>query len=146
VASTYLKLNIHIVFATKDRAPTIDARWRDDLHAYIGGTIRGLKGTALAVGGVADHVHVLAGIRATHSIADLVRELKKASSIWASERYERFAWQEGYGAFSVSASHVSVVTEYIRNQEQHHLQISSADELRALLAEFGVEYDERYFE
>jgi putative transposase len=124
----------------------IDAAWRADLHAYIGGTIRGLGGVPLAVGGVADHVHALAGIKATQAVADLVREVKKASSNWASERYVRFGWQSGYGAFSVSPDRTEAVTAYIRDQEAHHRHVSSADELRAILEEYGIQFDERYFD
>src|SRR6185369_14552224 len=92
MASTYLSLNVHIVFATKGRAPMIVSDWRDALHAYIAGTVRDLGASAYAVGGVADHVHILAAIKSTHCVADLVRETKKASRAWARERYDRFSW------------------------------------------------------
>lgn len=146
MASTYLALNVHIVFATKGRAPMIDAAWRGDLHAYIGGTIRGLRAIPTMVGGVADHVHILAGLRGTHAVADLVRDVKRASNAWASERFAGFQWQDGYGAFSVSTGDLAKTVAYIANQEEHHRHVSSADELRALMAEFGIEYDERFFE
>lgn len=124
----------------------IAPEWRSDLHAYIGGTVRGLGATPTIVNGVADHVHLLVGLRGTHAVADLVREVKKASHSWASERFRGFQWQDGYAAFSVSPSDVGRVTAYIANQEEHHRTVSSVDELRALLAEFGVEFDERFFE
>jgi hypothetical protein len=120
--------------------------WRADLHGYIGGTVRGLGAVPLAVGGVSDHVHFLASLKGTHAVADLVREVKKASSLWAKGRYRRFAWQTGYGAFSISHSDVPGVVAYIANQDEHHRKLSSADELRALLVEFGIPYDEKYFE
>jgi putative transposase len=146
MASTYLNLNVHMVFATKDRAPTINALWRPEFHAYIGGTIRGLNGLPFAVGGIADHVHILAGLNATHTVADFVREVKKASRAWAVERYDRFGWQTGYGAFSVGAERVETVVAYVNGQEEHHRTITAIDELRALLADHGVAYDERFFE
>ncbi len=146
MASTYLSLNVHIVFATKGRAPMIGGDWRSDLHSYIGGAARGLGATPLAVGGVADHVHLLVGLRTTHAVTDLVREIKKASSTWSSDRYDGFAWQEGYAALTVGPSDIRRLVAYIGKQEEHHRKVSSAEELRALLEEFGVPYDERFFE
>ncbi len=146
MASTYTSLNVHIVFATKNRAPSIDASWRGDFHAYIGGTIRGLGASPIAIGGVADHVHLLICLKATHCVADFVREVKKASSSWASERSVGFGWQTGYGAFTVGAQDVRAVVEYVDRQEEHHRRMSSADELRSLLAEFNIAYEERFFD
>src|SRR5258706_16402439 len=104
MASTYLSLHYHLVFGTKHREPIIAADWRSRLHDYLGGTIRGLGGFPEGVGGVADHVHLLVGLKATHCLADVMRELKKASSVWVHEEIgEAFAWQEGYAAFTVSA-------------------------------------------
>ncbi len=100
----------------------------------------------MIIGGVEDHVHVLTSLKATHAIADLVREVKKASSAWASSHYSSFGWQTGYAAFSVSASAVPQVTAYIAGQEEHHRKVTAADELRQLLAEHGVEFDEKFFE
>jgi len=146
VPSTYLALNVHIEFATKGRAQRIAGAWRGDLHAYIGGIVRGLGATPIIVGGVADHVHLLVGLRGTHAVGDLVREVKKASSAWAKERSSGFGWQEGYGAFSVSPNDLSRTTAYIANQEEHHRKLSSANELRTLMTELGVEFDDRFFE
>ncbi len=146
MASTYTNLHIHVIFATKGRAPTIAPEWRSDLHAYLGGTVRGLGAVPLAIGGVADHVHLLVGIKATQPVADLVREIKKASSAWASERWRDFAWQTGYAAFSVGPSKIARIRAYVETQEKHHRMLSSAEELRMLLDEHGVEYDERYFQ
>ena len=146
MASTYLSINIHLVFATKERLHLIDDSWRDNLHAYIGGTARGLGAAPLAVGGVTDHVHLLAGIKATHCVADLAREIKKVSSLLATERHKGFGWQKGYGAFSVSASQVPSVAAYIQRQVEHHRKVSAIDELREMLAEFNVACDDRYFE
>jgi len=100
MASTHYNLNFHAIFATRDRQPPIEESWRNELHAYIGGVIRKLEGRALIVGGVADHVHVLASLKATHCIADIVREVKKASSVWAATHNPEFGWQTGYAAMA----------------------------------------------
>src|SRR6476659_1179838 len=122
MASTYLSLHYHLVFATKNREPTIAPEWRSRLHEYLGGTIAGLGGFSQGVGGVVDHVHLLVGLRATHSLADVLRELKKASSVWVHEQIglRAFAWQEGYAAFTVSATARGPVRNYIATQEEHH--------------------------
>jgi len=120
--------------------------WRSEMHAYIGGTVRRLGPTPTMVGGTADHIHLLVGLRGKHSVAELVREVKKATHGWASEQLAGFEWQEGYGAFSVSPADVPKVTAYIANQDEHHRHLSSGDELRALMAEFGIDHDERFFE
>jgi len=125
---------------------SIEPAWRDDLHAFVGGAVRILGAKPIAVGGVADHIHLLAGLKTTHCVADVVREAKKVSSSWASERSPRFAWQIGFGAFTVGQQDLSEVVEYIAHQEEHHRQVSSADELRFLLKAFGITYDERFFE
>src|SRR5260221_8321908 len=115
--STYLSLHYHLVFGTKNREPTIESAWRSRLHEYLGGTIRGLGGFAEEVGGIADHVHLLAGLKATHCLADVMRELKKASSMWGHDKLglPHFAWQEGYAAFTVSATARGAVGRYIVN-------------------------------
>jgi putative transposase len=106
MSSTHLSLHYHIVFGTKNHEPTIHAAWRTDLHAYLGGIIRTADGIAEIVGGVSDHVHLLIGLRATHRLADVLRELKSVSSGWVHDQIgvRAFAWQEGYGAFTVSPS------------------------------------------
>jgi REP element-mobilizing transposase RayT len=145
MGSTFLSLHYHIVFSTKDRRPFINSAWRTRFHEYLGGTVRGLDGIAEAVGGVEDHVHLLAGLRATHSLADFMRELKKAASTWAVKNHEPlFGWQDGYAAFTTSATHIEVVRKYIANQETHHRKIDFATELKTLLAKNGVQYDPKY--
>ena len=120
--------------------------WRQDLHNYLGATLRALGAKPIVVGGVADHVHLLGSIKPSHAVSDLVREIKKSSSSWAAERYPGFGWQVGYAAFSVGVGDVERVTGYIARQEEHHRNVSSADELRRLLGENGIEFDERFFE
>ncbi len=146
MGSTYLSLHYHIVFGTKNRAPMIDENWRNRLHEYLGGTIRGLGGVPERIDGTVDHVHLLISLKATHRLADVMRELKKASSVWVHETIEekRFAWQEGYAAFSVSATALNAVRHYISNQEEHHRVKSFNEELIEMLNKAGVEYNPDY--
>ena len=148
MASTFLALHYHIVFSTKDRAPLIDIAWRDRLHEYLGGTVAGLGGFAQGVGGVADHVHLLVGLKATHCLADFMRELKKASSVWVHEDsgVREFVWQEGYGAFTVSPTARLQVQKYIANQAEHHHVKSFREELVEILKKAGVKYEDRYLD
>ena len=144
MGSTYYSLHYHWVCSTKERRPFI-RDWRPRLHEYLGGTIRGLDGTPLKVGEVEDHVHVLIRLKTTHCIADFVRELKKASSVWANENHdEDFQWQEGYAIFSVSASMVDAVRRYIERQEEHHRKMSFVDELKQFLEKHSVKYDPKF--
>jgi putative transposase len=107
-----------------------------------------LGGFSQGVGGVADHVHLLVGLKATHCLADFMRELKKASSVWVHEQIGEpgFAWQEGYAAFTVSPTARGAVREYIANQESHHRARSYQEELVEMLERAGIEYDPRYLE
>ena len=136
------------MFATKERRPLIVPEWRDALHDYLGGTARGLGGSAQGIGGVADQVHLLVGLKATHCLADFMRDLKKASSQWAADpsRDPRFAWQEGYAAFTVSSSSMASVRDYIAKQEEHHRRKTFREELVELLQRSGVTYDERFLD
>jgi putative transposase len=144
--STHSSLHIHIVFSTKERFPFIGAGWRSDLHVFLGGCLKKLDAFPQEIGGVADHVHLLIGIKPVHAIADLVRETKRVSSEWVKDeqRVRKFGWQEGYGAFSVSKSAVPSVRKYIREQEQHHHRRTFQEEYLEFLEKHGVEYDERY--
>jgi putative transposase len=143
--STHTSLHYHIVFATKNRAPYIAKDWREDLHGYLGGCIRGLGGTPLEIGGTDDHVHCLAGLKATIAPADLIREMKKASTAWVKQDHaEIFGWQEGYGAFSVGSGDLGRVAAYIRKQEEHHRRETFQEEYLRFLKRAGVPYDERY--
>ena len=145
--STYHSLHYHWVCSTKERHPWITPEWRPRFHEYIGGTVRGLDGTPLAIGGVEDHVHLLVGLKTTHCLADFSRELKKATSVWAAQNGTReFCWQEGYAVFSVSVSMVETVRGYIARQEEHHRKNGFLDELRTMLEKHAVNYDPRYLE
>ena len=144
--STHLSLHFHIVFSTKDRKGSINPGWRDRLHAYIGGTIEKLGGIPQAVGGIANHVHILASLRGNHCVSDVVRDVKANSSRWVHEEIgvSTFSWQEGYGAFTVSANVLGNVRDYIARQEEHHRVRSFMDEYLDFLRRGLVEFDERY--
>jgi putative transposase len=145
MGSTFFSLHYHIVFSTKERRPFIRTEWRPPLHSYLGGIIRGMNGVAEIVGGVDDHVHILASLRPVHCVADVMRDLKKDSTNWVKENFDRhFSWQEGYAAFTVSPSATEAVRGYIANQETHHGKHSFVDELKDLLSKAGVVYDDRY--
>lgn len=145
MGSTFFSLHYHVVFSTKERRPIIKSEWRPRLHSYLGGMVRGLGAVAESVGGVDDHVHILISLRPVHCLADVMRDLKKDSTNWTKDNFKkRFAWQEGYAAFTVSPSAVDAVRHYVENQEAHHAKHSFVDELRDLLGRAGVEYQEKY--
>lgn len=146
--STYSNLIYHIVFATKGRAPVIDAEWMDRLHRYLAGTVNAMNGKAIEVGGIADHVHLLVMLKPSHCVADVVRDIKKESSKFVHRELGRpaFAWQEGYGVFSVGEERVAGLRHYIQKQADHHRTESSRDELLRICRESGVEVDMRFFE
>jgi REP element-mobilizing transposase RayT len=137
----------HIVFSTKDRAPVIDATVRPALHAYLATVARNVDCECFRVGGVADHVHLAVRLSRTITMAQLIEELKTSSSKWLktqSTTLSAFAWQRGYGTFSVSPSDLNALLHYIDTQEEHHRTRTFQDEYRAFLTKYGVEYDERY--
>ena len=139
---------VHIVFTTKNRYPfLVDRSVREEMHAYLGGTCNNLECQVLIVGGVADHVHILCSLSRNLSIAELVGEIKRGSSKWVKTKGKtltKFAWQNGYGAFSVCQSDVEQVRRYIATQDEHHRKKTFQDEYRTVLTELGVPYDERY--
>ena len=144
--STHLSLHYHIIVSTKERVPAISANFRDRVHEYLGGIARGMDAIPLEVGGTADHVHLLIGLKATHRVADVLRILKGDSSRWIHEelRATKFAWQEGYGAFTVSRSNLVAVRAYIANQEEHHRRRTFQEEYFDFLQKHEIEFDERY--
>jgi len=139
---------IHLVFSTKDRRPLLrDRPLRDSLHAYLGGISKQLECAPIRVGGVEDHVHVLARFGRTTTQANWVKELKRVSNLWLKDQSPEFAsfqWQAGYATFSVSQSNVDQVVAYIENQEEHHRKITFQDELRKMFRSHNIEFDERY--
>jgi putative transposase len=145
MAQTCGNVVVHVIFSTKLRQPLIGPDIRSDLFAYLGGIVRELRGTAVIVGGTCDHVHILIRIRPVHSVAEIVRVVKANSSGWIRKKgHKEFAWQAGYGVFSVSESNVPAVTKYIATQEEHHRTHSFQEEFVAFLKKNKVAYDERY--
>jgi putative transposase len=145
MAHRYTRLLCHIVFATKDRLPLLSGQWTGQMHAYLGGIVNNLKGTPIQIGGVADHVHLFVQLPATITVSETVNKLKSNSSRWLNEQPEypgKFAWQEGYAAFSVSDNRYDETVQYIRNQPDHHARKSFADELREFLLKNNVPFDE----
>jgi REP element-mobilizing transposase RayT len=144
---TYTNLLTHIIFSTKDRLPYLRNDRRDDVVAYLGGIVRELKGAAINVNGVADHVHALVRLPAALSVAKAVEIIKANSSRWIHEHrvlHRTFAWQTGYAAFSVSESNADGVSAYITSQPEHHRRITFQEELVTLLKRSRIDYDERY--
>jgi REP element-mobilizing transposase RayT len=139
---------IHLVFSTKDRRPLLrDKSVRGILHSYLGGISKQLDCPPILVGGVEDHIHLLARFGRTTTQAEWVKELKRVSNIWLKEQgrdYTDFEWQGGYADFSVSQSNLEQVKQYIANQAKHHRKIGFQDELRALLRKHEIEWDEKY--
>jgi REP element-mobilizing transposase RayT len=147
MAHTFTSLLTHVTFSTHGRAPLIVDAIRADLHSYLGGILRELHATPIAIGGTTDHVHLLTRLPADLAVADCLRVIKTNSSRWVKEKWperQSFGWQGGYGAFSVSESNRANVIRYIEGQARHHLRISFQDEFLGLLRKHGVEFDERY--
>jgi REP element-mobilizing transposase RayT len=139
---------IHVVFSTKDREPFLrDAEIQKEMHAYLGGISKKLDCSPVIVGGVEDHVHLLCRFARIISQADWVKEIKRVSSIWIKQREPSlapFAWQGGYGAFSVSASAIDKISQYIIGQQDHHKRQTFQDEYRGLLGKHDIKWDERF--
>ena len=147
MAHTYTSLLIHVIFSTSGRAPLLTGEMRPEVHAYLGGILRELDAIPIAIGGTADHLHLLTRLPADLAISDCLRIVKANSSRWVKVRWPQrrhFAWQGGYGAFSVSESSRAAVIRYIRDQAQHHRRTSFQDEFLTLLKKHRVEFDERY--
>ena len=145
---SYISMHAHIVFATKQRKPFIQDVWKLRLHKYFGGTITGLDAVPQAIGGVDDHIHLLVGFKSTHRLSEFMQALKKSTSAWVHKEIglSEFAWQEGYGAFSVSPTSRPSVINYIGNQVEHHRKKSYLEEFMGLLDKAGIEYDPKYLE
>ena len=141
MAHTYASNFIHCVFSTKDRRSLIPEARTTELYAYLGGIARGEGFSLIAAGGTANHIHLLFDLPGPTPLARAVQKLKGSSSRWMGDG---FSWQEGYGAFSVSPSQISIVREYIQNQEAPHRKRNFEQEFVALLRNCGIQYDERY--
>ncbi len=147
MATTLIKINIHLIFHIKSTSVTMRQEDMERIFSYIAGIIKGLEGMPIQIGGVNDHIHILASMPKTISLADFVRSIKIKSNKWIKtldSSYIPFAWQDGYGAFSVSASQVSKTAQYIQKQAEHHTKHSFMEEYKMFLDAYGIQYDERY--
>ena len=147
MAHTLTNILIHVIFSTIGRADLIADDIRPDLHAYMGGIIRNMKGTALSINGTRNHVHLLLILPTDTAIADLLRSLKTNSSKWVHEKWpnhRRFGWQTGYAAFAVSESNRKTMMNYIASQEEHHRRITFEDEFLSILRKHNIAYDPRF--
>jgi REP element-mobilizing transposase RayT len=147
MAQSLSNVLLHVVFSTKNRQPWIDTDIAEELLRYVGGICRELKCPTQKIGGVDDHVHIACSLSRTITIAKLVEEIKTGSSKWIKtkgDRFADFAWQNGYGAFSIGQSQLADLIRYIANQREHHRRVSYQDEFRQFLAKYEIEYDERY--
>ena len=146
MANTYSQIYMHLVFAVAHREAMIADSWVDELYAYLAGICKSRKHLALAIGGMADHVHMLVAMHPAESVAELMKNLKGQSSHWINEKYchGAFAWQSGYGAFSYNGSLLPVVKQYIANQREHHRHIPFAEEVERMFRKAGIEYDPQY--
>jgi REP-associated tyrosine transposase len=138
---------VHIVFSTKDRAPILNPSIRPALYSYLATVARNADCECFRVGGVADHVHLAVRLSRTTNVAEIVEQLKSSSSKWLktqSTGLSKFAWQRGYGAFSVGPTNLNALIRYIDTQAAHHRKQNFQDEFRAFLTKYGVEFDERY--
>ena len=141
------KLYVHMIFHTKYSQNLIRPEIEEELYAYMGGIIKANDSIPLKINGIENHVHILAVMSKNISLAKFLEEIKKNSSKWIKtkgENYKNFAWQGGYGAFSVSQSGIKEVKKYIENQKEHHKKVTFRDEFIQFLQKYEIEYDERY--
>lgn len=147
MAQSLSKILLHVVFSTKNRNRSIPTDLAKSLHAYLAGACRALGSEAYRVGGTEDHVHIACTLPRTLTVSKLLEEIKKTSSAWFKAKDPRcrgFAWQAGYGAFSLGQSQLAALVRYIETQPDHHQKSSFQEELLALFERYGIEYDERY--
>ena len=147
MANTYTQLHIQTVFAVQGRQSLIQPNWKDELYKYITGIVQNNGHKVLQINGMPDHVHLLFGMRPTQTLSDLMKQVKQDSSKWINKNRlvnGRFSWQAGYGAFSYSKSELPKIINYIKDQEEHHRQVSFRDEYLSLLNDFGIDFDTRF--
>ena len=145
--NTYTQIHIQFVFAVKSRKAVIHASWKEELYKYISEIISSNSHKVLAINGVEDHIHILIGYRPTQAMSDLIQQVKQSSSKWINNKgflKSKFEWQQGFGAFSYSKTHVDRVINYINNQEEHHKKKAFLAEYELFLKKFNVDYDKRY--
>lgn len=144
---SYTQLYIQVVFSPKGKQNLLKKDFRPELYRFIGGVLSNMKHTPIIINGVEDHIHIFFGLNPNVSISDTIRDIKRASSLLINEKNwlpNKFSWQEGYGAFSYSKSHIENVKIYIANQEEHHKKKSFREEYIEFLEKYEVEYDKRF--
>ncbi len=144
MSHTYSQNVLHVIFSTKDRQKTISPELQPQLWAYVAGVCKKLEIHIHAIGGIEDHLHLLIQVPPSLSLAKAILTIKSNSSRWANEQGHKFAWQQGYGAFSVSSSNILAVVQYIRNQQAHHKKRGFEEEFVALLKQHGVAFDPKF--
>ena len=147
MANTFSQIYIQTVFAVSDRQSLIRPEFKEDLYKYMTGIVKNQGQKLISINGVADHIHILIGLKPAMALADLVREIKADSSKFVNEKRfvrGRFSWQEGYGAFSYGHSQLNTIIRYIQNQEQHHRRSSFKNEYLTLLRKFDIAFEEKY--
>ena len=147
MAGTFTQLYVQAVFAVKGRENLIHSQWADRMYGYMAGIIKEKQQKSIIINGMPDHVHVFFGLRPGMSISDLIRDLKSSSTNYINDNRlvkGKFFWQEGFGAFSYSQSHIDRVYQYIKNQQEHHKKKTFRDEYKELLTRFQIEHDDRY--
>ena len=147
MAQSLAKNYIHIVFSTKNRVSTMRKEDLAEIFSYIAGLIKNCECNSISVGGTTNHVHILCTLNKNLALSKFITTIKTNSSKWLHQKedyYRAFAWQEGYGAFSVSQSQIDKTIEYIAKQEEHHKKTDARDEFISLLKAYNIEYDERY--
>ena len=147
MANTFTQIHLHLIFAVKFRQSQIQREWKDKLYKYTTGIIQNNGHKVLIINGMADHIHILIGFRSTQALADLMRDIKQMTSLWINENKfvkGKFAWQEGYAAFSYGQSKLLNIIKYIENQEEHHKKRTFFEEYKGFLKLFDIEFDEKY--
>ncbi|MCA1797407.1 MAG: IS200/IS605 family transposase [Desulfuromonadaceae bacterium] len=147
MASTLTNLVYHVVFSTKGREPMIVASICDELYRYIGGIVKNEGGILIQIGGMPDHLHLVVKLKPNHQLSQIMQKIKGNSSKWINTQgqlKDRFSWQDGYGAFTVSESQVPIVVRYVKEQKNHHRKYSFKEELTQILELHNVEYEKRY--
>jgi len=147
MANTFSQIYIQTVFAVSGRLSLITQDFKEELHKYIAGIVRNKGQKLISINGMADHLHILIGLRPAMALANLVRDIKSDSSDWVNRRRlarGKFAWQEGYGAFSYGHSQLDTIIRYIQNQEKHHRRRSFEEEYLTLLRKFDIAFEDKY--
>jgi len=147
MAGTYSQIYIQIVFAVQNRACRIHSSWEEELYKYITGIVQNKGQKMIAINGMPNHIHIFIGMKPSCCLSDLVREIKKASTVFIKEKKlskYKFTWQVGFGAFSYSHSHIDRVAKYVMNQKEHHRKKTFKEEYHEFLKEFEIEYKDEY--